>query len=209
MHKAEHSTELPTETQPAPSAPLYQTQFEAFLENDGAPEFWSYKELYYHKDINGETDWVLVKADSNVVKPAFYNAVIGNRVIMRRSYGTPFSSGYGVYDVKADQFMNAGSAQLYGCDGFVSVFDQYGGGRLLGDIDRDDDLSIIDATMMQRCIASLREYPDDDEIIPEGGLWTHSAKYYSDFDRDGERSILDATCVQRYLAGMTYPVGKQ
>ena len=181
---AERPTELPTVTQPTSSVPLYQTQFESYLNTfSTVPEFWSYSELYYHKDKNGENDWVLVKADSNIEQPAYYNAIIANRVIMRSSYGVPFSSGYGVYDVKADRFMNASS------------------------VDRDNDISIIDTSLLQRCEIQLRDYPDDDLIIPEDGLWLYSAKYYSDFNRDGERNILDATCMQRYLSGSSYPKG--
>ena len=149
----------------------------------------------------------MVKADSNIEQPAYYNAIIANRVIMRSSYGVPFSSGYGVYDVKADRFMNASSAERSGYDGFTNAFDRFGGGRLLGDIDRDNDISIIDTSLLQRCEIQLRDYPDDDLIIPEDGLWLYSAKYYSDFNRDGERNILDATCMQRYLSGSSYPIG--
>ena len=205
---AEHPTELRTETQLTSSAPLYQTQFEAYLNTlPTPPEFWNYSELYYHKDKNGENDWVLVKADSNMEQPAYYNAIIANRVIMRSSYGVPFSSGYGVYDVKADRFINVSISDYSEYDGFANVFDRYGGGRLLGDIDRDNDLSVIDAAFLQRCEVKQSDYPADDAIIPEDGLWIYSAKYYSDFNRDGERGILDVTCLQRHLAGLTYTTG--
>ena len=205
---AERPTELTTVTQPTSSVPLYQTQFESYLNTfSSVPESWSYSELYYHKDKNGENDWVLVKADSNIEQPAYYNAIIANRVIMRSSYGVPFSSGYGVYDVKADRFMNASSAERSGYDGFTNAFDRFGGGRLLGDIDRDNDLSVIDAAFLQRCEVKQSDYPADDAIIPEDGLWMYSAKYYSDFNRDGERGILDVTCLQRHLAGLTYTTG--
>lgn len=178
----------------------YQTLLEAYLKKRyiGAM-LLSYKELFYHKDKNGETDWVLLYADSNIESPAFYNNIIGNRVIMRSGYGAPFSSGYGIYDVKNDQFMDAASAENYGISGFGRSFDQNGGGRLLGDLDRDEELTVIDVTVIQRCQVKLRDYPSDDEIVPLGGLWMQPAKYYSDFDRDGERDITDATALQRYL----------
>ena len=77
--------------------------------------------------------------------------------------------------------------------------DELGGGRLIGDLDRDNELSVIDVTIIQRCEVNIRDYPADDEIKADDGLWRYSVKYYSDFDRDGERTILDATRLQRYL----------
>lgn len=182
----------------APS--YYRAQFDAYFnEHFSGATLLNYQELYYHKDANGETDWVLLYATSDMEAPAYLNTIIGNRVIMRSSYGIPFDSGYGVYDVKEDTFVDAGSAANKGYKGFAAVFDKIGGGRLLGDLDGDDQLSIVDATIIQRCQVNLRDYPADDEITVDDGLWTYSAKYYSDFDRDGVRSILDATAIQRYL----------
>ena len=68
---------------------------------------------------------------------------------------------------------------------------------LFRSLDRDGKLSIIDATILQRCEANIMAYPDDDtfSITFEWG----KTRYYSDFDRDGVRSILDATRLQRYL----------
>lgn len=185
----------------APS--YYRTQFDTYLkERYSSATLLSYKEMYYHKDTNGETDWVLLYASSNMQSPLFLNTLIGNRVIMRSSYGVPFSSGYGIYDVKNDQFMDAASASDNGYNGFERTFDEIGGGRLLGDLDGDNELSIIDATLIQRCQVKLRDYPADDEIKPVDGLWMYSVKYYSDFDRDGIRDITDATKLQRYLINL-------
>lgn len=189
--------ELPTEV---PVSSSYRSKFEDYCDqhfNDF--EVLRYKELYRHKDKNGETDWVLINGTTNMEYPAPLNTIIGNRVILLGSCGVPFDSGYGVYDVKNDTFVDAQSASRKGYDGFVKVFDELGGGRLLGDLDGDDQLTIIDATVMQRCQVGVRDYPTDDEIRVDDGLWSYSAKYYSDFDRDGTRSILDVTKLQRYL----------
>ena len=178
----------------------YQTQFESYLKkNYSGASLLNYKELYCHKDKTGETDWVLIYGMTNMASPAFLNTIIGNRVIMLNSYGNPFDANYGIYDVKNDIFVDANSAAAKQYNGFDRVFDQLGSGRLLGDIDRDNELSIIDTTLIQRCQVKLYEYPADDEIIPPNGSWTYSAKYYSDFDRNGERDITDATLIQRYL----------
>lgn len=186
--------------EPTSSSDSYRPRFEDYCHRQvsGAEVMW-YKELYRHKDKNGETDWVLIKGFTNGEIPALLYTIIGNRVILLGSCGIPFDSNYGVYDVKNDTFVDAQSAARGGYEGFVKVFDELGGGRLLGDLDGDNQLTIIDATVMQRCQVGVRDYPADDEIKVDDGLWRYSAKYYSDFDRDGTRSILDVTKLQRYL----------
>ena len=69
-----------------------------------------------------------------------------------------------------------------------------GGSLLRGDADLDDEVTILDATKIQRYLASLEDLDDD-------------ALACADADTDGEVSILDATEVQRYLAGMGNPYG--
>ena len=61
---------------------------------------------------------------------------------------------------------------------------------LLGDVDGDDMVTIIDATYIQRKLASL---PNQNGFIDEA----------SDTDGDGSLSILDATFIQRWLAGLS------
>ncbi len=191
--------ELPN-AMPTESASSYRSKFEDYCDRQffGA-EVLRYKELYQHKDKNGETDWVLINGFTNGEIPALLNTIIGNRVILLGSCGIPFDSNYGVYDVKNDTFVDAQSAAHGGYADFVKVFDELGGGRLIGDLDRDNELSVIDVTIIQRCEVNIREYPADNEIKADDGLWRYSVKYYSDFDRDGERTILDATRLQRYL----------
>ena len=113
----------------------------------------------------------------------------------------PFDAGYGIYDVKEDKFIDAGSLSAKNYPDFVRVFDKIvTDGRLIGDLDQDNAITIFDATLLQRCDAGLRDYPEDDVfyVTYEWG----SPRYYSDFDRDGDRTIIDATLIQRYLVGI-------
>ena len=184
-----------------------------------------YQELYYHRDNNGEIDWALIQCYCNIESPIEMTAIVGNRVLHPGTEHYPFSTTYGIYDVKNDKFIDActsGStlSEAYNYDGFVRAFDEIAGsgmgwsiadhdnagkGRPLGDIDNDLDLSIVDVTMIQRCEAMIAEYPTTDE------LWLtydyNGEHYYSDFNLDGSRDIVDATCIQRYLVGMDYPIG--
>ena len=77
---------------------------------------------------------------------------------------------------------------------------------LIGDLDRDDEISIIDVTLIQRCEVKIREYPEDDSFYVTDDFGKKE-RYYSDFNRDYERDVLDATCIQRYLVGLPYPIG--
>ena len=70
-------------------------------------------------------------------------------------------------------------------------------GYLLGDTDMDRDISVTDATLIQRRAA---------EMIMLSGV----GKLAADVDSDGEIAVLDATAVQMWLADMRvgYPVGQ-
>ena len=65
---------------------------------------------------------------------------------------------------------------------------------LLGDVDGDGEVTIIDATFIQRWLASI---PIPFELN----------KNIADTDGDGDVTIIDATCIQRYLASLNCPKG--
>ena len=64
--------------------------------------------------------------------------------------------------------------------------------RLLGDADGDGEVSILDATAVQRYLADM-----DGEIVAE----------LADVDCDGEIDVTDATFIQRWLADLPCPDG--
>lgn len=170
-----------------------------------------YELLYEHKDANGEVDWALIKgAESGAVsgkwsEPAYYE--FGNRVMTVDYAKRPFAFGMGVYIAKYDRFFDVNAPELRELDGLDRVWTESGAGRLMGDMDGNDCLEIIDAVMIQRCQAGLTDYPTEDYNPPPE--WEERAVgYFSDFDQDGERTIMDATCIQRYLANLSYrPAG--
>ena len=59
----------------------------------------------------------------------------------------------------------------------------------LGDVDLDREVSILDATYIQRALVGLN--------FPGEFQWL-----LADTDKDGEPSILDATAIQRWLVGL-------
>ena len=159
--------------------------------------YTSYKELCHHTDRNGEVDWALLRVVSRLESPMSFHQVIGNRVVFKGGWRYPFSSDYAVYDVHKRRFLPLSSYLVTQYNGLGRIYDQIGEGRLLGDIDGDDDLTAVDCTLMQRCVTRLRDWPQDDEIPKEYGF--DDLIYYSDFDRDGERDIVDTTKLQRYV----------
>ena len=191
-------TELPTESDPAVPPYLYKDRFvEKYIDADEQGT-WGYRELYYHKDGNGETDWALVQGYQPIVSPLEYVTVVANRVLSPYNIYYPFSARYGIYDVKQDRFIPLNGKTVEDYDGLKEAFDEIGEGRLLDDIDGDNTITVLDATMMQRCAAKITAYPEDDEMgAPIGNI-----RHYSDFNRDGNRDVLDATAIQRYLVGM-------
>lgn len=180
----------------------FYEEYVAIYTQDVDPEdvYWSdffyfYDEPYEHHDQNGDVDWVLIQAETFIAEDVIYEGIIGNRFVFRPTPSYPFDSGYGIYDVKQDIFVPISSGTEGKYDGLTKALDKVVTGRLLGDLDGDDSITVIDATILQRCEAKMRDYPENDERrYPYGKI-----RYYSDFNRDGERDILDATAIQRYL----------
>ena len=166
-----------------------------FIEYNIRPyqELFIYHEMYYHKDANGEIDWVLIQARSNYQEERPIDAVLADVYIHLNSTPIPFSLGYCIYDVKKDKFFG------------LVYYDEYEGaeeyinkhiGIPLGDADMDGDLTVLDATLIQRAIAKLCEF-DSRDYMMAGDRYNG---YISDIDRDGERTVIDATLIQEKLA---------
>lgn len=62
-------------------------------------------------------------------------------------------------------------------------------GRMQGDVDRDNGLSVIDATYIQRYLVGLNDFSDVDMAV-------------ADMDGDGVVTVFDATRIQRMLVGL-------
>ncbi|WP_407382971.1 starch-binding protein [Ruminococcus sp.] len=164
-----------------------------------------YEELYTHRDAEGAADWVLFYTESDKMANGVFESVIGNRFVQHlTAFDAPFVSHYGLYDVAQDTFVTVDSSILSRYQGLAKVFDDVGTGRLFGDLDGDDCLSVIDVTIFRRCVALMCDYPEDDEVSGNDLYAFTRTHYFSDFNRDDVRDLIDATCMQRYLAEMPY-----
>lgn len=73
--------------------------------------------------------------------------------------------------------------------------------KLIGDVDADKQLTVLDATKIQKVMAQLEEFDESNDIskhVDFGG----DLDYISDFDHDGKTTILDAAEIQLVLAGI-------
>lgn len=69
----------------------------------------------------------------------------------------------------------------------------------IGDVDGDNQVTIMDATRIQRWLAEL----EDELMTKYGDSWPQKLQeYIGDIDNDGSCSILDATYIQRMIAGL-------
>lgn len=181
-----------------------------FSEDD---ERLEYQELYYHHDENNEIDWVLVKGNSvDYYEDGVVTSKFGPYFLSNGRWENTFLGGLGVYDVKQDKFVDV-TNDSYWCplcspkefadyrdyDGFLEALEsvEWPDGHLhlypAGDMDGDDELTILDATDLQRWLAELDEPVK--RII--------DCDLEGDFDEDGDVTILDATAIQRYLVGLS------
>lgn len=202
----------------------YEANFNHYLYGDYAdepgfvPDYETYEEVYYHNMPDGELDWVIVNA-SYIPEPGMCHGIFDYVALIECPSCSPFSLGLGVYDVQADTFYSFEEAWdmdfselhetfldiMTGDDPIIGYFQCC----LLGDVDKDGEISIIDATHIQRYEVGMK-YLQDDELNLEysSKVYGPDVKYRSDFNCDGERDIIDATCIQRHLVGIPYPRSK-
>lgn len=197
---------IPTFAQePAVDEYLYLNTFLEEYEEDIFYNDYIYEEIYYHRDNNNNIDWVLVMAQTSPPPPANYYCVFDDMISLSgASY--PFEVLYAVYDVFKGIFIDI-------CD--LESFDVYEGlrGQIyaldflfpIGDADRDKELTILDATYIQRVLAKLEIQPKDD-LTSYFSVTNDKLNYLSDIDGDGNRTIIDATAIQMKLAKLDYPV---
>lgn len=69
--------------------------------------------------------------------------------------------------------------------------------RLLGDVDNDNSVTVLDATAVQKSLAFM-------------AILDNNAKVAADVDGDGYMTVIDATTIQKWLAHyeIFYPIGE-
>ncbi|MBQ2944346.1 MAG: hypothetical protein IJD93_06645 [Ruminococcus sp.] len=173
-----------------------------------SPDTLVYGEIYeYYSEDSTATgdevtpDYVLVEISGSrgILKDSMN--IFGNYVLYIDGGSDPFVFNYGVYIPAEGKIYDLVDAWEMGLDGIEKAFTESGIGILLGDMDKDRTLTVKDATYIQKCIAELQEFANEDiiELYSE-----EKTLYISDFNRDGVRNVKDATAIQKYIAGLEY-----
>ena len=165
----------------------------------------TYDELYYHYDENGELDWVLVYC-AVMSSPSFNYAVFGDMVYIG-DWCSPYKTGGGLYDVKENRFMDLCELDdLKEYDGLWDYLYERNFMYPIGDADNDRKLTVMDATIIQKKLAGIKDFFYDhyyhDDMTQPGHYFKIKGdlNYITDIDRDGKRTIMDATAIQLKLA---------
>lgn len=159
-----------------------------------------YQELYYHPydpdDKESGCDWALVEASyGTVVATAEYHQVVGGRLLWApNTFQKPFTFDIGIYDAEQDRFFDITEIDFDDYPGLYEIWQRMDIGELTemeqrGDADGDMDVTILDATRIQRRLADIESR---NNIVATG----------ADADGDGEITVLDATRIQRYKADL-------
>ena len=179
---------------------------------------WEYVEIYYHYSVenNENPDWSLIYAmTDDAMDWNYYGVVVGERIIRTESLDRLAHSRYYVYVTELDKVIpldNSGLDEiLKHCPEFTETLDELNYGQLIGDINDDYKINIIDATYIQRILAghidmiNVRKYPRLNRESEYANIRITVGKgnkyeYIADFNRDLQVTILDATAIQRKLA---------
>ncbi|MDO4748813.1 MAG: dockerin type I domain-containing protein, partial [Eubacteriales bacterium] len=101
--------------------------------------------------------------------------------------------------IRENTFIDISEVDIKNYNGLQECLEVLEIGLPIGDVDYDGELTIVDATEIQRVMANLSAFKESD-IIKADILSEDKLVFISDFNRDGERTILDATAIQMKLA---------
>lgn len=163
------------------------------------PDFWyRYEELYSDNNNN----YILVYGSGNEKKDAPVYGIYGNYVLRQNETYSPNPFGYYIYLYDEDRFITLREAVDNNIPNINKVFDEYGLGELIGDVNNDKKIDISDGANILKCSLSLKEYSVDDVLQGECENPDENISSISDFNHDNQRDIRDVTAIQKYIAGI-------
>lgn len=166
-------------------------------------KFYDYDELYEYKDESENVQWALITVKVDLFDPwdVVDTVKIGNRIIKWWRPGAALCGfTYVIYDAKQDTFIDLslfkeGILKGYDVDsyeGLADVFDKLNIGGVIGDVDMDNEVSIMDATEIQMYLSDLKEY------VPYINAYEYIGAL-ADVDNDKQMTVMDATALQKKL----------
>lgn len=180
--------------------------YSEYIKQYGTPTH--YTECYYHYQDSENFDssniaWALILCTEEVMDDFVDNrhyCVVGDRVIVEPADMWPYAIPYAVYDKEKNEFTNIVDVDYNNYEGLLEALDNEKFVYMIGDMDSDKKLSIIDSTMIQQALVGMIEFPENDENVAWCVQGSEKLDYFSDVDRDGERTVMDATVIQMKLA---------
>lgn len=129
-------------------------------------------------------------------------AHIINDMVLEDRAKTPFTYQYGIYIFETGEFYDLIDVPNLDLEGKANIYKSVNYRYRMGDNNGDYNLTIQDATYLQKCLAKIADFRKDDDITE---YFNNPPKrvYISDYNRDGERNIKDATAIQKRLANIT------
>lgn len=160
-----------------------------------------FEEIYLHTTKESASEWALVWVPCDLSLEREIDVQVGRTVIHSADEGLVFRTHYGIYDAAEDTFYDMDGIDIEKYPDIESLLCQLKIGRPIGDADNDNELTVLDATRIQRVLTELDRFVDriNDYCCGLGG----AVRHFSDYDGDGDTTILDATAIQRHLAGLT------
>ncbi len=107
---------------------------------------------------------------------------------------------YGVYVPEEDKVYTVEEAYNADLSGIKAIFEEklFPCG-LIGDVDGDKELTVKDATNLQKYLADL-DFKTDNYALTVS--WVDLKDVLFDFNRDGKRDVKVATAIQKHIAGL-------
>lgn len=196
----------PTTVTPTTAEPTETTEpTEYTVSPTEKPIYYHYREEYKYSPTGSKNDgYVLVNAYSQDGINSFNQiyGVFGDRVLFSYVDTYPFNLSWGVYDIKKDEWVDLCVA-WDDEERFPTLHEYFENkkiGRLIGDLDEDNELTILDVTYIQKCLACILPWPNNDTSVKYFTPVHGEIKYISDFNRDGSRDIIDGAMIQKKLA---------
>ena len=206
-----------TDTAPVSSASIEQ-KFKLLLEDMELDPTIYRADRYFYEELaqypQDDPEWVLIRAGLSDIRlehgETAHHGTLGNKHIDSSGISSPFSFDFGVYDVKKNAFYDLVDAWSMDFTDLRSVWNSLPGDIhqdglaankfLIGDADNDGEITILDATRVQRILADLEA--QDWDLTHVWDWWDLGVRLGAecDYDRDGELTILDATKLQRSVA---------
>ena len=148
--------------------------------------------IFVGASVDGGGNMFLYHTDTDLIEPLYYT-VFDNVTDARNEYQSCVATRDGIYYLYGSYNDNNSYWNLCLLPESSGVYESPYEKRILGDVDGDGKVTIVDATWIQRKLVNIS--------VPK---FNEKA---ADVDGDGKVTIIDATWIQRYLARISCPEG--